>query len=122
MTMSTTANWLANFAVGKFTPSILRADTFNLWGTFLFFGAWCAVMVFFTLLYVPETAGVPLEDMSAVFDKSNSRSLVYRCVLDFDFIAAYVRIKALSRGSLCITSHSLTHCGSYPSTRHGSCQ
>jgi sugar porter (SP) family MFS transporter len=78
MTLSTTGNWLSNFAVGKFTPSILRPNVFNLWGTFLFFGGFCALMTIFTLLMVPETAGVPLEDMSAVLDKFRSHSWLYR--------------------------------------------
>jgi len=78
MTLSTTANWLCNFAVGKFTPSILLPKNFNLWGTFLFFGGFCVLMGFFTLLCVPETAQVALEDMDVVLVKFRKLSLWHR--------------------------------------------
>jgi Sugar (and other) transporter len=78
MTLSTTANWLCNFAIGRLTPTILRPSVFNLWGTFLFFGAFCVGMVFLTLLYVPETALVALEDMGSVVAKFRNLSPIHR--------------------------------------------
>jgi Sugar (and other) transporter len=78
MTLSTTANWLCNFAIGRLTPTILRPSVFNLWGTFLFFGAFCVGMVFLTLLYVPETALVALEDIDAVVAKFRKLSPMHR--------------------------------------------
>eukprot|EP00953_Heterococcus_sp_UTEX-ZZ885_P039888 20415-Heterococcus_DN1.PRE.6 len=78
MTLSTTGNWLCNFAIGRLTPTILRPSVFNLWGTFLFFGAFCVGMVFLTLLYVPETALVALEDMDAVVAKFRKLSPAHR--------------------------------------------
>lgn len=69
MTLSTTGNWLCNFAIGRLTPTILRPEVFNLWGTFLFFGAFCVGMGLLTLLFVPETAQVPLEGIDAVVTK-----------------------------------------------------
>jgi hypothetical protein len=33
------------------------------WGTFLFFAGWVLVMTVFTSLLLPETKGVPMEEM-----------------------------------------------------------
>jgi hypothetical protein len=36
-------------------------------GIFLFFAGWVVIMSLFVLFFLPETKGVPLEDMPAVF-------------------------------------------------------
>lgn len=78
MTLSTTANWLCNFAIGRVTPEFLRKDVFDLWGTFLFFGACCFAMGFFTLLFVPETKSVTLEQIDGVVQGFRSMSFFKR--------------------------------------------
>ncbi|KAG5175422.1 general substrate transporter [Tribonema minus] len=66
MSLTTSANWLWNFIIGKVTPELLRQDRLDLWGTFLFFAAWCIIMFVFTMLYVPETRLVALEEIDNV--------------------------------------------------------
>ncbi len=34
------------------------------WGIYVFFGAWQFIAIFFTLFLVPETRGVPIEEVS----------------------------------------------------------
>ena len=34
------------------------------WGIYIFFGAWQFIAIFFTLFLVPETRGVPIEEVS----------------------------------------------------------
>ena len=38
-------------------------------GAFLFYAGWIAVMTVFVLLFVPETKGIPLNSMYAVWEK-----------------------------------------------------
>lgn len=80
MTLTTTGNWLSNFAIGKLTPIFIRRNVFNLWGTFLFFGCWCLIMGFFTLVFVPETKGVALEDVDGLFTDFRKAPLAKRLV------------------------------------------
>ena len=46
-------------------PSIL--SSFNNWGAFLFFGAWCAVAILYTWLMIPEVSGLTVEEIEDVF-------------------------------------------------------
>jgi len=39
------------------------------WGIFLFFAAWVVVMQTFVYFFVPETKGVPIEEMDLVWNK-----------------------------------------------------
>ena len=46
----------------------LRAAFLNMlcslkWGIYVFFGAWQFIAIFFTLFLVPETRGVPIEEV-----------------------------------------------------------
>lgn len=60
-------HWLFYFAITKATPSILQSmDT---WGAFLFFVVWCIIAFLYTLFFVPETSGLSLEEMDAIFEK-----------------------------------------------------
>eukprot|EP00878_Enallax_costatus_P030584 GHUV01033323.1.p1 GENE.GHUV01033323.1~~GHUV01033323.1.p1 ORF type:complete len:122 (-),score=27.68 GHUV01033323.1:70-435(-) len=36
------------------------------WGTFLFFAGWVLIMTIFVILCIPETKGVPIEELSEV--------------------------------------------------------
>lgn len=57
-------NLLFTFVIGQSFLSMLCAMEF---GIFLFFGGWVVIMTLFVLFFLPETKGVPLEDMPAVF-------------------------------------------------------
>ena len=58
-------HWMFYFAITKATPSIL--SSMHNWGAFLFFLAWCLVALVYTFFFVPETAGMSLEQMDHIF-------------------------------------------------------
>lgn len=60
-------HWLFYFAITKATPSIL--SSMDNWGAFLFFFAWCLVALIYTFFFVPETAGMSLEQMDRIFQQ-----------------------------------------------------
>ncbi|KAH7131142.1 general substrate transporter [Dactylonectria macrodidyma] len=60
-------HWLFYFAITKATPSIL--SSMDVWGAFLFFVAWCVIAFFYTLFLVPETSGLSLDEMDAIFQR-----------------------------------------------------
>lgn len=62
--LSTATNWLCNFIVGVCTPPMLEAWGF---GTYLFYGGWCTLAVFWAWFLLPETKGKALEQMDEVF-------------------------------------------------------
>lgn len=39
------------------------------WGAFLFFLAWCVVAFVYTVFCVPETRGLSLDEMDAIFER-----------------------------------------------------
>ena len=56
--------WLANFIIGVIVPEMqLKLG----WGTYLFFGCFCFAAAVFSFLFVPETAGKSLEQISHAF-------------------------------------------------------
>ncbi|CAK9065986.1 Major facilitator-type transporter ecdD [Durusdinium trenchii] len=63
--VSTLTNWTGNFLIAQFTPVLLSTIGF---GTFLIFGFFCVVALSLGL-WLPETSGVPLEQMGILFDK-----------------------------------------------------
>ena len=65
MAASLMTQWLFNFVIAKLTP-ILLADT--AYGTFFLFGALCVAMAVYAVCCVPETRGVPLESIDALFE------------------------------------------------------
>ncbi|PLB52250.1 general substrate transporter [Aspergillus steynii IBT 23096] len=60
-------HWLFYFGVNKGMPSLLT-NTHN-WGAFLFFAGWCFVALLYVFFIVPETAGLGLESLDAVFEQ-----------------------------------------------------
>ncbi|GME31737.1 sugar transporter [Neofusicoccum parvum] len=62
--LAISTNWLTNFIVALITPRMLRSITF---GTFYFFLVFCVVLVFWVYFLVPETKGVPIEEMDKIF-------------------------------------------------------
>ncbi|KAK5660910.1 hypothetical protein OQA88_12283 [Cercophora sp. LCS_1] len=70
--LSTATNWAFNWLVGELTPILQELITWRLYLVHAFFCALSFVVVYF--LY-PETCGVRLEDMDALFgDATNARS------------------------------------------------
>jgi len=64
VSLSTATNWFFNFIVGELTPYLQEVMKWRLYPMHGFFCACSFVVVYF--LY-PETMGVPLEEMDAVF-------------------------------------------------------
>ncbi|XRM48676.1 hypothetical protein ABZX51_011591 [Aspergillus tubingensis] len=56
--------WLAQFIIVYSLPYMIASIKY---GTFYFFGACTIVALVFAYLFVPETKGVPLEDMGILF-------------------------------------------------------
>jgi sugar porter (SP) family MFS transporter len=59
--INTFVNFMFTFLIGQAFLSILCAMK---WGTFLFFAGWVLIMTIFVILCVPETKGVPIEELS----------------------------------------------------------
>ncbi|KAJ4206345.1 hypothetical protein FSOLCH5_002051 [Fusarium solani] len=64
--LSQAFHWLFYFGLNRATPSIL--SSMNNWGAFIFFAGWCFVSLIYVFLAVPETAGLPLEHIDALFE------------------------------------------------------
>ncbi|KAF4461424.1 quinate transport [Fusarium albosuccineum] len=64
--LSQTFHWLFYFGINRATPSIL--ESMHNWGAFIFFAGWCFVSLIYVFLAVPETAGLPLEHIDALFE------------------------------------------------------
>lgn len=58
------SNWLNNFAIGLFVPSMLEGWA---WGTYIFFAAFLVGGFAWVWFYLPETKNATLEDMDRVF-------------------------------------------------------
>ncbi|KAK7718914.1 hypothetical protein SLS57_006025 [Botryosphaeria dothidea] len=65
--LTQTFHWLFYFGINKGTPAML-ASMHN-WGTFLFFAGWCFVALVYVFVAVPETAGLSLEQLDALFER-----------------------------------------------------
>ena len=59
-------NLLFTFAIGQAFLSLLCAFKF---GIFLFFAGWITIMTIFVYLFLPETKGVPIEEMVFLWRK-----------------------------------------------------
>ncbi|KAK7207833.1 putative transporter [Myxozyma melibiosi] len=58
-------HWLFYFAITKATPGLFNG--MNVWGTFIFWGTWCAISWVYGFFMVPETSGRSLESMNSLF-------------------------------------------------------
>jgi sugar porter (SP) family MFS transporter len=67
--VTSTANWIGNFAVAQLTPILLGSIDF---GIFLLFGFFCLVALALAW-WLPETKGVMLEEIDALFDEKLGR-------------------------------------------------
>ncbi|KAF4966810.1 hypothetical protein FSARC_5555 [Fusarium sarcochroum] len=68
--LSTATCWICNFIVGVITPPMLESIGF---GTYIFYGAWCAIAAVWAYLLVPETKGKSLEQMDEVFGDNSGQ-------------------------------------------------
>lgn len=64
ITVST--NLLFTFLIAQSFLSMLCSMK---WGIFLFFAAWVVIMQFFTFFFIPETKGIPIEEMDLVWTR-----------------------------------------------------
>lgn len=71
--IAATANWISNLIVAQSFLTLTRAIGTS-W-TFLIFGVISVVALFFVLIYVPETKGLPIEEVEKMLEL---RALHYR--------------------------------------------
>ncbi|WWC88882.1 uncharacterized protein L201_003797 [Kwoniella dendrophila CBS 6074] len=62
--ITTCSNWFNNFIIGLITPPMIQSISY---GTFIFFGAFAAMSLVYTIFFVPETRGRTLEQMDEIF-------------------------------------------------------
>jgi len=63
--LATSANWAFNFALGYFVPPAFESIS---WRVYVIFGVFCAAMTVHVFFLFPETAGKPLEEITAMFE------------------------------------------------------
>eukprot|EP00931_Biecheleriopsis_adriatica_P040608 TRINITY_DN23272_c0_g1_i1.p1 TRINITY_DN23272_c0_g1~~TRINITY_DN23272_c0_g1_i1.p1 ORF type:complete len:513 (+),score=120.21 TRINITY_DN23272_c0_g1_i1:75-1613(+) len=63
--VTTTMNWVGNFVIAQSTPVLLEVFGFS---TFWIFGCFC-IAALLLALWLPETRGVPLEQVSSLFEE-----------------------------------------------------
>ncbi|KAI1034846.1 hypothetical protein LB504_004840 [Fusarium proliferatum] len=68
--LSTATCWICNFIVGVITPPMLESIGF---GTYVFYGSWCAIAAGWAYFLVPETKGRSLEEMDQVFGDNSGQ-------------------------------------------------
>ncbi|KAL6866773.1 sugar transporter domain-containing protein [Trichoderma novae-zelandiae] len=76
MSWATATTWCFNFILSFTWPSISRA--FTVQGAFGWYAAWCAVLWFLILLFVPETKALTLEELDQVFGVSTRKHMSYQ--------------------------------------------
>ncbi|CAO2658863.1 Nn.00g065860.m01.CDS01 [Neocucurbitaria sp. VM-36] len=59
-------HWLFFFGINKGTASML--SSMDNWGAFIFFAGWCFISLLYVWTSVPETAGLSLEQLDALFE------------------------------------------------------
>lgn len=64
--LSQAFHWLFFFAVLRATPSIL--SSMHQWGAFIFFAGWCFLSLLYVYFGVPETSGLPIEQLDELFE------------------------------------------------------
>mmetsp|Transcript_130716 Transcript_130716/g.297707 ORF Transcript_130716/g.297707 Transcript_130716/m.297707 type:complete len:620 (-) Transcript_130716:50-1909(-) len=63
--VTTSASWLGTFIVAQITTLLMESCEY---GTFIFYGTFCVACVMFAM-WIPETAGVPMEEIQLLFEK-----------------------------------------------------
>jgi SP family sugar:H+ symporter-like MFS transporter len=73
MALALMTQWLFNFVIARTVPIMLNSITY---GTFLLFGC-CSICCFlYAMIFVPETAKVPLESIPKLFEKNIIRGAI----------------------------------------------
>ncbi|CUM57470.1 uncharacterized protein AC631_02784 [Debaryomyces fabryi] len=62
--VSTSANWIFNFALAMYTPSSFKNIT---WKTYIIYATFCACMFIHVLFFFPETKGKRLEEIGQMW-------------------------------------------------------
>lgn len=65
MALATSGNWAFNFALGYFVPPAFITIR---WQVYIVFGVFCVAMFLHVFFLFPETAGKPLEEVTAMFE------------------------------------------------------
>ncbi|KXH53313.1 hypothetical protein CSIM01_11833 [Colletotrichum simmondsii] len=65
--LAAATQWLFNLIVARTVPNMLATVGAHGYGTYLIFGSFCFSMFFFVWFFVPETKGISLEHMDALF-------------------------------------------------------
>lgn len=76
MSWATATTWCFNFIISFTWPSLQR--TFTPQGAFGWYAAWCVVLWFLILLFVPETKALTLEELDRVFGVSTWRHAAHQ--------------------------------------------
>ena len=61
---TTASNWLFNFLIARFTKQMFATMHY---GVYFFFGALSFLAFFFAFFLIPETSGIPLEQVDRLF-------------------------------------------------------
>ncbi|KAG7660423.1 HGT1 [[Candida] subhashii] len=65
--ISTSANWIINFAIAMYTPSGFQNIS---WRTYIIYGVFCIVMAVHVFVGFPETRGKRLEEIGQMWDEN----------------------------------------------------
>ncbi|POR33714.1 Uncharacterized protein TPAR_06096 [Tolypocladium paradoxum] len=76
MSWATATTWCFNFIISFTWPHLQRA--FTVQGAFGWYAAWCAILWFLILLFVPETKALTLEELDQVFGVSTRKHMSYQ--------------------------------------------
>jgi len=76
MSWATATTWCFNFILSFTWPHLLTA--FKPQGAFAWYGAWCIILWFLILLFVPETKALTLEELDQVFGVSTRKHMSYQ--------------------------------------------
>ncbi|KAJ7069602.1 general substrate transporter [Mycena amicta] len=68
MSFAIGVSWLFSLTISKLTPLMLHSLRY---GTFLVFSGCCVVMAIWAWLFLPETAGLGLEEIGALFERDD---------------------------------------------------
>lgn len=61
-------NWFWNFIISRFTPQMFATMGRGGFGVYMFFASLMLCSVVFIWFLIPETRGVPLEEVSSLFE------------------------------------------------------
>lgn len=76
MSFAVATTWMFNWVLSFSWPFLLRA--FKPQGAFGWYAAWCLILWFLILLFVPETKALTLEELDQVFSVSTRKHASYQ--------------------------------------------